>query len=87
MKTEAYYYISVIYVSIAGLMFITLCVKGYYTYKKVRYVHKEDRLKIIKPIQYILHLLHIPPYLIAAYWYYDSYQEYTKIKDQTLSLT
>jgi len=76
MTPDAYYYISMVYFSIAGLTFFTLSLKGYNTYKQTRYIEASERWNKIKPLQYILHALHIPPYIIAAYWYLDAYLEY-----------
>lgn len=76
MTPDAYYYISMVYFTIAGLTGLMLSVKGYNTYKQTRYLESSERWEKIKPVQYILHSLHIPPYIIAAYWYYDAYVEY-----------
>ena len=76
MTPDAYYYISLAYLSIAGLTTFTLCLKGYLTYKENKYLVSGDRKHKWKPLQYFLHSLHIPPYLIAAYWYYDAYENY-----------
>ena len=80
MTPEAYLYISVAYFSIAMLTLITLSIKGYINYKKRtnKYCLDEFKKKEWKPIQYILHLFHVPPYLIASYWYYDAYIGYSK---------
>lgn len=74
MTPDAYLYICIAYMSVAGLTASTLCLKGCLSHKKYRYMCKEDRQSNWKPLQYVLHTLHIPPYLIAAYWYYDAYQ-------------
>lgn len=63
MTPDAYYYISVAYASIAALTSVGLVVKRF----KKQFKHPGF-------IEYILHGLHIPPYLIAAYWYWDSYE-------------
>lgn len=63
MTPEAYYYISIAYASIAGLSIIGLIVKRF----KHHFKHPEF-------IEYLLHGFHIPPYLIAAYWYWDGYK-------------
>ena len=60
--------------SIATLTGFTLCLKGFNAYKYHKYMTDEDKKKHFKPLAYVLHGLHIPPYLIAAYWYYDSYK-------------
>ena len=73
MSPEAYYYICLAYLSVAGLTTATLCLKGYNSYKDSRYLTYEERIKRKQPLQYVLHALHIPPYLIASYWYYDAY--------------
>ena len=65
MTPDAYYYISVAYASIAALNSVGLVVKRF----KKQFKHPGF-------IEYVLHGLHIPPYLIAAYWYWDGY-EYT----------
>lgn len=64
MTPDAYYYISFAYVCIAALTAIGLVVKKF----KGCFKHPEW-------IEYTLHGLHIPPYLIAAYWYWDAYSE------------
>lgn len=79
MTPEAYYYISLAYLSIASLTAFTLCLKGYIGYRNSNC----EKPKPLKPFFYILHSLHIPPYLIAAYWYYDAYLE-SKSKIHTL---
>jgi hypothetical protein len=79
MTPDAYYYISIAYVSIAGLSVLTLSLKGFNTYKEIRYLENSEKLCRVKPLQYVLHALHIPPYLIAAYWYYDAYKENTHL--------
>lgn len=76
MTPVAYFYISMVYFTIAGLSFVTLTIKGYNAYKNTRYIEDSEKWTKIKPVQYILHGLHIPPYIIAAYWYYDSYIQY-----------
>lgn len=63
MTPDAYYYISVAYASIAALTSVGLVVKRF----KKQFKHPGF-------IEYVLHGLHIPPYLIAAYWYWDSYE-------------
>ena len=65
MTPESYYYIALAYLSIATLTTTTLCIKG------VMVCVKSNRK--LKWVQYMLHSLHVPPYLIAAYWYYDAY--------------
>ena len=76
MTPEAYYYISLAYLSIAGLTGATLLLKGYNSHKMHKYMCKDERQKHRQPLQYVLHSLHIPPYLIASYWYYDAYKEH-----------
>lgn len=73
MTPDAYYYISLVYLSIAGLTSGTLCLKAYYGHQKYKYLERSEQIKQMKPFQYFLHILHIPPYLIASYWYYDAY--------------
>ena len=63
MTPDAYYYISVAYASIAALTSVGLVVKRF----KKQFKHPGF-------IEYVLHGLHIPPYIIAAYWYWDSYE-------------
>lgn len=63
MTPDAYYYISVAYASIAVLTSVGLVVKRF----KKQFKHPGF-------IEYVLHGLHIPPYIIAAYWYWDSYE-------------
>ena len=63
MTPDAYYYISVAYASIAALTSVGLVVKRF----KKQFKHPGF-------IEYVLHGLHIPPYLIAAYWYWDGYE-------------
>ncbi len=62
MTPDAYYYISFAYVFIAGVSTVGLVVKRF----KHHFRHPEW-------IEYTLHGLHIPPYLIASYWYWDAY--------------
>ena len=78
MTPDAYYWISLAYVSIAGLTSISLFGKAYegHRRKKRSYDVYDSTQSHKKPIDYILHVLHIPPYMIAAYWYYDSYKNY-----------
>lgn len=76
MTPIAYLYISIAYFIIAVSTTITLCIKGYLGYnKKISHKYLEDDpiKRSWRPFQYILHSFHIPPYLIASYWYYDSY--------------
>lgn len=78
MTPEAYYWIYVAYLSIAGLTSMSLGIKAYNGYKANK--HRRYNLQQLirsKPMDYILHALHVPPYLMAAYWYYDAY-EHTK---------
>ena len=74
MTPNAYLYISWAYLSVAALTTSTLCLKGYNAYKDNKYIKYGESKQTIQPLQYVLHALHIPPYLIAAYWYYDSYE-------------
>lgn len=67
MTPDAYYYIAIAYASIAGLTTVGLIVKRYKEYFR----HPEF-------IEYVLHGLHVPPYLIAAYWYWDGYKYKTE---------
>jgi len=76
MTPDAYYYISLAYLSIASLTAFTLCLKGYTGYRQSRYLTSSERKGNMKPLIYVLHSLHIPPYLIASYWYYDAYNTY-----------
>jgi hypothetical protein len=76
MKEDAYWYISMAYASIAGLSSLTLITKAYLGYKRYKYLEKEDKHSYYRPLQYILDTLHIPPYVIASYWYYDAYKSY-----------
>ena len=62
MNPEASFYISLAYVSIAFLSTVGLVLKRF------KAVFKNPEF-----IEYLLHAFHIPPYLIAAYWYWDSY--------------
>ena len=84
MKESSYYYISITYCTIAALSAISLGIKGYLGYLNTRDTYLYDDSSSLKKrrahsIDYILHILHIPPYLLAAYWYYDSYVEYKDI--------
>ena len=83
MTPEAYFYISLAYLCIAIITTFTLCLKGYIGYQNSKYLLDFEKKKKWKPLQYLLHSFHIPPYLIASYWYYDSYIEY-KSKENTL---
>ena len=65
MTPEAYYYICIAYGSIALLTGFGLILKRY----KASFMYPES-------IEYLLHGLHIPPYMIASYWYWDAYNEY-----------
>lgn len=76
MTPNAYLYISIAYLFIALSTTFTLCLKGYIGYKNSIYLVEYEKKQKWKPIQYILHSFHIPPYLIASYWYYDSYLQY-----------
>ena len=76
MSPESYLYISITYLSIALLTGGTLCLKGYNSHRKHRYMTDEERSLHKNRMPYILHALHIPPYLIASYWYYDAYEHY-----------
>lgn len=73
MKKQAYLYISLAYISLSLLTIVMLCVKGYNSYHRFKYSTIEERRRKQNITQYLLHSLHIPAYLIAAYWYYDSY--------------
>lgn len=76
MTPDAYWYISIAYLSIGFLTGASLLVKKY-----------KDSFKKLDPeiIEYMLHILHIPPYIIASYWYYDSYVQYQHVKyDQSV---
>lgn len=63
MTPDAYYYITVAYGSIAGLTTVGLVIKKF-----------KKHFKYPGFIEYVLHGLHIPPYIIAAYWYWDAYK-------------
>lgn len=63
MTPDAYYYIAVAYASIAVLTSVGLVVRRF----KKQFKHPGF-------IEYVLHGLHIPPYMIAAYWYWDGYE-------------
>ena len=78
MKEDAYWYISMAYASIAGFSTITLGLKAYLGYKRYKYLKNEDKHSYYRPLQYILDSLHIPAYVIASYWYYDAYNNYTE---------
>ena len=76
MTPDAYYWIAMAYASISGLSGFSLVAKAYNAYKlnqSLKYSH-EPKIRP-KPMDYVLHGLHIPPYLLAAYWYYDAYLE------------
>tara|TARA_B100001996_G_scaffold371581_1_gene347070 strand:- start:610 stop:864 length:255 start_codon:yes stop_codon:yes gene_type:complete len=79
LTEDAYFYISIAYASIACLTTGSLILNGWMQYKKYRYVSELDRKHAKKPLHYVLHALHIPPYLIASYWYYDAYKDYDTI--------
>ena len=68
------------YASIAGVSTFTLILKGYLGYKRYKYLQNEDKHIYYRPLQYILDALHIPAYIIASYWYYDSYRHYEYIE-------
>jgi hypothetical protein len=61
MSPDAYYYISFAYVFIAIITALSLVIK---------------RCKHPEWVEYVLHGLHIPPYLIASYWYWDAYSSH-----------
>ena len=63
MTQDAYYYIAIAYASIAALTSVGLIVKRF----KKHFKHPGF-------IEYVLHGLHVPPYLIAAYWYWEGYE-------------
>ena len=83
MTPTAYYWISMAYASIALLTIISLILKAYggYCRKKQRcnaYSCSTESIETScssKPMDYVLHILHVPPYLIAAYWYYNAYKD------------
>lgn len=75
MTPDAYYYISVAYTSIAALTSVGLVVKRF----KKQFKHPGF-------IEYILHGLHIPPYLIAAYWYWDGYEYMSSYNSEVTSI-
>ena len=68
MNPEACYYICFAYISIAILSMIGLMLK--------RFKHN---FKYPELIEYLLHFFHIPPYFVAAYWYYDCYKDFDVI--------
>jgi hypothetical protein len=67
MTPDAYYYIAIAYISIAGLTIAGLILKRF-----------ENRFKNPSFIEYLLHSFHVPPYLIAAYWYWDAWNNPVK---------
>lgn len=78
MIREAYYWIAVAYASIAIITIISLFMKGYngYIHKQRTKYMVQASVQRTKYMDYVLHALHIPPYMIAAYWYYDAYKNY-----------
>ena len=72
MAPESYLYIGITYLVIAAVTALSLALKAREGRRKNRY----REVPIRKPLNYILHALHIPPYLMAAYWYYDAYVHY-----------
>ena len=74
MTPDAYYWISIAYGSIAASTALSLVLKAYNAHKLNKSLKYSQEPKVHpKPMDYILHCLHIPPYVIASYWYYDSY--------------
>ena len=78
MKEDAYLGISMAYMSVAVLTSVGLIVKGYDGYIH-NTLHKNYRKRTL---DYVLHCLHIPPYLIASYWYYDAYIHFANTEIQ-----
>ena len=83
MKEISYYYISIAYCSFAGLSAVGLVLKGYIgrlhrldVYRPDYNVQKKRRVKYM---DYMLHALHIPAYLMASYLYYDAYSQHKQI--------
>jgi len=72
MIQDAYWNISMVYFSISTLTTISLLLK------MKRYPDRLSHILNPRTFDNILHFLHIPPYLIAGYWYLESYKEHEK---------